>query len=220
MSHLITSARAANTGARVRRARWGKSVQQVGRDVSPNEDRLNIDLAELLAIVERYRSLMAEIDGAIQKVAEALRVSQPPVSGKFDIRWWLRAGDGYRTPMLVQWKRTRRGKMEPQVTTVKSALLRKGPPSPVKAYELNWEETRRLFKFLSALLKIREEAMAKIRNSRKGMDLWQTKLSNIAWIAGDSVSDIQYRCLMKLKNNGYELDPEYEDWLHMKDTEG
>lgn len=219
MSTKNPSGSAAYAGSQARRSRWGKSVQKVGRDEPPNPEKLEEEIAEIIAITNRYRTLINEIDAAIQEAAEALRVSQPPVSGKYDIRWWKLRGDDYRVPILVQWKNKRRGKMEPTVVSMKAAILRRAPPNAVKAYELNWEETKKIFRIIAALFRTREEVMAKFQEARRGMGIWQTRHSNIAWRANEEAKDIRRKCLRKMIDAGYELDPNNDEWLHKQETQ-
>lgn len=58
--------------------------------------------------VDELVGLLTRLERAIVMTDRALRVSQPPIEGQLGIRWWVtRTGGGYRTPVLVTWKRVR-----------------------------------------------------------------------------------------------------------------
>jgi len=65
-------------------------------------------------IEELYRD-MAGVDLIIGRIADVLRVSQPQVHGRYDVRWWkLRPGDAGRQPLLVRWMKATTGRVTPK----------------------------------------------------------------------------------------------------------
>lgn len=63
---------------------------------------------------------LQETESALQYAAVLLRYSQPPVEGKVDIRWWkMRGGDRVREPVLVSWRKAKRGRMAGEIAVPK-----------------------------------------------------------------------------------------------------
>lgn len=76
-----------------------------------------LDLQTRLSEIARQISqTLDSIDAQIEQHAIGLRLLQPALSGKLDIRWWRLRGDGHRTPVLVKWELDNRrpGRMQPR----------------------------------------------------------------------------------------------------------
>ena len=83
-----------------------------------------------------YRDI-AQVDLVIHGIAALLRVSQPLVSGRLDIRWWKVSGnEGERYPVLVKWVKARTGRVSAQ------RVKRFNGVAQLAAFDLNRAETQ------------------------------------------------------------------------------
>ncbi|MCX7173808.1 MAG: hypothetical protein NT159_07770 [Proteobacteria bacterium] len=71
--------------------------------------------AKLIGQVEELYRDIAGVDLVIRRIADVLRVSQPLVHGRYDVRWWkVQAGDRGRQPVLVRWMKATTGRVQPK----------------------------------------------------------------------------------------------------------
>ena len=125
------------------------------RDVAANREE---ERARLHLLVNGLIERSLNLDLAIDAVARALRVSQPPMHGKYDIRWWVI--NGKKSPVLVRWEyNSNRRRYEP------SKVDRLREIRSDRGYALNHAETVELLGMAQTLL-----------NARKRSVEWQRRL--------------------------------------------
>lgn len=85
-----------------------RSSDVTNREVYAQEER---------ALIEQVRTLFATLrahEEVIDRTSLLLRMSQPSMFGKLDIRWWRFSGKDYRDPVLVRWVKSRIGRPRPK----------------------------------------------------------------------------------------------------------
>lgn len=110
-------------------------------------------------IADALSNQIEQIDALIEQHALGLRLLQPPVSGKIDVRWWKPNGQDGREPVLVKWEKDARraGKLQPRVIVkISGKIVSKGGP-----FEPTHKEVEQLVYGLARLFKYRAEVKEK-----------------------------------------------------------
>lgn len=144
---------------------------------------------------------LAAVDDAIHSVALALRVSQPPMSGKIDIRWWVT--HGVRAPVLVRWEK--RGKH-----SFPKRLLRYDAKPPHENFRLNHERTVELVKTAQELIARRDSLLRSLANIKRAI-AQQSPHTMWAVEMGERARQLRYACADALVDAGYSVTPDIYD---------
>ena len=116
------------------------------------------------ALIEQVRSLFATLrahEDIIDRTAVLLRMSQPPMFGKLDIRWWIFSGKDYRDPVMVRWVKSRIGKARPKPVE-RVARVRDQP-----GFKLNAEEAMDAVGLFRSYDKKRDVLRQKVRKIKQ-----------------------------------------------------
>lgn len=145
---------------------------------------------------------LADLEDLIALQGELLRISQPPMPGKYDIRWWrLR---GWLKPVLVKWiKPDAHGRL--QVQKVQRQRYRRSD----HGFALNAQITSDILDDYNTaqarLSTVREQvarSLSRIEAAGRGIDLLNSGLQ-------DKMESYRQRIVENLLNAGYAVEEKY-----------
>lgn len=145
-----------------------------------------------------------QVEGLLQLVDRALRVSQPPVPGKIGVRWWrLRGRDAMRMPVLVTWHpvhggRRWRARLLKQVR--RDRINRKG--SAELCADETYDLARAAFQLIREYGRLRTELTGELRRLKASHESTTDGLGQIR----SMVLFSHAATVKKLLNAGYEVD--------------
>lgn len=113
--------------------------RNVERGLKSDEDRMS----GLCGQVELLREMLKANHLAIDNCAHLLNKSQPPRSGKIEVRWWIK--NGAALPFIVQW-----GSDKKFIQLSPSNLVRRA--NRTGNFERNYEDTVKILSILSDLI--------------------------------------------------------------------
>lgn len=121
----------------------GGETRKLGYGLQSDDERIS----SLCGRIELLRAMMKENHIAIDNCAHLLNKSQPPRSGKIEIRWWKRGG--YTLPTIIKWGVD--GK--PVALSLSSGITRCA--NSTGNFEKNYEDTVKILAILADLMKSR-----------------------------------------------------------------
>jgi hypothetical protein len=153
---------------------------------------------EAVALCEK----LADLEDRIALQGELLRISQPPMPGKYDIRWWARRGWLY--PTLVKWvKPDAHGRLQVQT------INRKRYQRTDHNFALNAAATRDLIKqYSEAQARVGKghekiaRTVAHLQIIRRGIEIYDSALQ-------DQIEDLRRQIVENLMNAGYAVEERY-----------
>lgn len=95
----------------------------------------------LVGRIDRVYGALSGIEGLIDRIAEVLRISQPPMRRKVDLRWWKVSGKPYRDPVPVRWI------WEPKMARYVPRQLQRLTVRQHANFQLNSNETQKAFAY-------------------------------------------------------------------------
>lgn len=184
MAGYYGEGKGAGEGAGDNQAHWDREALRVGR------------------AMEELARLVGDIEAGIEEAGAALRISQPPMHGKYDVRWWMT--DGVKHPVLVRWmlREKKNGRRyEPK------KVLRVSSVRNDRAFEVNHQETVKLLEIAQGLISAREEAAGCFGKTRRSAEA-QMKSKSL-WLANEraKVNMIKAKVVKNLVRAGYEVEP-------------
>jgi len=170
------------------------------------------DRGDLVGRIDRVYRNLAEIDGLIDRMAQVLRISQPPMFGKLDIRWWKDRTGSYRDPFGVRWMPTKLKKSKPVV--VQRVSLAKHPK-----FQLNSKVTLRAFSHFKQWAEERNKLRSKIWRMKK-MAGQLEGLERQIEEERRFLDGLWYRAAKNLIEDGQVLDADtYEEFRRLEEEE-
>lgn len=165
------------------------------------------EAAPIVDGVKRVVTLLCEIETAIEEAGRVLRIAQPPMHGKYDIRWWL--DGGVREPTLVRWEINKRGKYEPKVVQRLQPLRKDG------AYAVNHAEAQKALLVVQELFDARRKVLAvlvkakRLTNAQAQGHLTAKGL----WLENEraKLAGIKRLAVKNMAKAGYEIEPKLLD---------
>jgi len=95
----------------------------------------------LVGRIDRVYGALSAVEGLIDRIAEVLRISQPPMRRKVDLRWWTVGGKPYRDPVPVRWI------WEPKMARYVPRPLQRLTVRQHANFQLNSKETQAAFAY-------------------------------------------------------------------------
>jgi len=131
-------------------------IHEPSRDADGGFRRDAYRIANARHDLDRMELMLRDNHHAILMCAELLNVSQPPMSGKIEVRWWKKDGDDMTRPVVVQWG----------VNGLTRPIPWKGLRLKCNSrgkFKINIEQTMRLLGALEELLTAREFMLKKLK---------------------------------------------------------
>lgn len=176
----------------------GKRGKAMGCEHNQAErDAERIGLQKELAMLF---DLLRDVEKAIDKDGDTLRLTQPTAINKIGLRWWQRAGKWrYLDPVLVRWTLQGNGAMTPK--PLERLQLRKDG-----SFALNYKETLECVEILRELIKERSAIRKRISIIKKTMQ----NIGGASYAVNDlqlRLEKIKLRAVTNLVAAGYEVEP-------------
>jgi hypothetical protein len=155
---------------------------------------------QLMQALDKAFEHLAEVDRLIDKAGKVLDISQPPMSGKYGVRWWKRKPDDrYREPYVVRWVMGRNGRLRPKPA-------KKLVASHYGKFAINAKETQTTLDILKGLLRDRETLKKRLNTVLRGLSgVWGYDIVFNNEM-GRLVS-LRRQALLNLVDRGYETEP-------------
>lgn len=115
----------------------------------------------LVGRIDRVYGALSAVEGLIDRIAQVLRISQPPMRRKVDLRWWTVSGKPYRDPVPVRWI------WEPKMARYVPRPLQRLTVRQHANFQLNSKETQAAFAYFRRWEDERKKLRAKITTMRK-----------------------------------------------------
>ena len=150
--------------------------------------------------VELLGDQIRAVDDAIHAVAKGLRISQPPMSGKLDVRWWKIGRDGVREPVFVRWTLIRG-----QMRSVRVKRIHFSPDG-AGTFKINRDRTKRLVEIGQQLMGRRSVLMKRLADLARVLYKSDQGLMKIVTLE-EEARRLRYECCDALEAAGYEATP-------------
>jgi len=153
--------------------------------------------------VDRLIDTAIQVELVLEDVARALRLSQPPMSGKYDLRWWLN-GSGRRDPVLVRWESINNRFTPRIVRRVRTIHDHDG-------FAVNHAQTRGLLQCAQELLAARTKLLAGIGNVKRSLHAHDSAHS--MWLENEraKVDTLKNEVIQNLLAHGYSVDSQTQE---------
>ena len=167
-----------------------------------NDNWLHIEIHAMDDHVKWLVQEIATIENMIDYCAMVLRISQPPISGKVDIRWWKKPNGCSREPIFVKWVGLNgRYTTKEMKRFDKSNLLSKGAAAIL--VNETWEviqEAKEYMKKRSTLIALLGRLKNSLSNSRRFT----------VYEENPKIKQIHLSVIQNLKAAGYDIHQYYE----------
>lgn len=161
--------------------------------------------------VEALRAEIEAVDRGLAAVGRALKVSQPPMWKRVEVRWWL--DDGVRLPVLVRARPGPGGRLT--VDRIRRAGIKLRTD---RGFGLNADLAKRAFFLFWRLRKRRDDLVGLLANAERALakarwDRLETGREMLdAWVT--EAADIEREAKDRLRQVGYDIpvdEPEAEE---------
>lgn len=155
-------------------------------------------------LIAGYIDRVIELEKLIARIGEALRISQPPMYGKYDVRWWKI--NGMVRPVLVKWVKAQRA------DRYKVVPVRRFDPRDMRTdrgFALNAGETLGLIRgYLEAEREWKKaqrvlSSLRRLATQERGLRM---EISN----GLETVDGLQARVVENLRRAGYAVESKYD----------
>ncbi len=127
------------------------------------EDLKTRRIAEAKQTLDKISEMLIANHHAIDTCADLLNISQPPMAGKIEVRWWKDRGNGQKVPTVVQW-----GQNGLLIKLGCAGLV--GKCNSRGAFEVNLPQTKLILSILEDVLASREVLLGKLSHLTRGMN--------------------------------------------------
>lgn len=157
---------------------------------------------EAAEAAERVGVALIAVETRLAQLGELLRISQPPMPGKYDVRWWLHRG--WLHPVLVRWIKPK-GKDRMQVKRVERARYRRSD----RGFGLNAEQTDRLIAGYLVAAEAVKRYRSELSDARSRMERVGRALALLDGDMGAMLERTRGEVVENLLNAGYEVEMKY-----------